>query len=207
MNGLIGKKLGMTSIYDKNGKNVACTIIEAGPCVVTQVRTEDTDGYTAFQLAYGDRKMKNTPKPLMGHFKAAGLEEPLHKVKEFRDMNLEKSLGDEVTVGEVFQEGDKVSVVGTSKGKGFQGVVKRHGFGGVMQQTHGQHNRLRAPGSLGNSSFAAKVMKGMRMGGHMGNEQVKLRRLQVLKVFPDQNLILVKGAVPGHKGAYVFIEK
>lgn len=207
MNGLIGKKLGMTSVYDKNGKNVACTIIEAGPCVVTQVRTEDTDGYTAIQLAYGDRKMKNTPKPLMGHFKAAGLEEPLHKVKEFRDMNLEKSLGDEITVGEVFQEGDKVSVVGTSKGKGFQGVVKRHGFGGVMQQTHGQHNRLRAPGSLGNSSFAAKVFKGMRMGGHMGHEQVKLRRLQVLKVFPDQNLILVKGAVPGHKGAYVFIEK
>ena len=207
MNGLIGKKLGMTSVYDKHGKNVACTIIEAGPCVVTQVRTEDTDGYTAIQLAYGDRKMKNTPKPLMGHFKAAGLEEPLHKVKEFRDMNLEKNLGDEVTVGEVFQEGDKVSVVGTSKGKGFQGVVKRHGFGGVMQQTHGQHNRLRAPGSLGNSSFAAKVFKGMRMGGQMGNEQVKLRRLQVLKVFPDQNLILVKGAVPGHKGAYVFIEK
>ncbi len=197
----------MTSVYDKYGKNVACTIIEAGPCVVTQVRTEDTDGYSAIQLAYGDRKMKNTPKPLMGHFKAAGLEEPMHKVKEFRDMNLQKSLGDEVTVGEVFQEGDKVNVVGTSKGKGFQGVVKRHGFGGVMQQTHGQHNRLRAPGSLGNSSFAAKVMKGMRMGGHMGNEQVKLRRLQVLKVFPDQNLILVKGAVPGHKGAYVFIEK
>lgn len=207
MNGLIGKKLGMTSIYDSNGKNVACTIIEAGPCVVTQVRTDDTDGYTAIQLAYGDRKLKNTPKPLMGHFKAAGLEEPLHKVKEFRDMNLGKALGEEVTVGEVFQEGDKVSVVGTSKGKGFQGVVKRHGFGGVMQQTHGQHNRLRAPGSLGNSSFAAKVMKGMRMGGHMGNEQVKLRRLQVLKIFPDQNLILVKGAVPGHKGAYVFIEK
>jgi large subunit ribosomal protein L3 len=207
VNGLIGKKLGMTSIYDSKGKNVACTIIEAGPCVVTQVRTEDTDGYTAIQLAYGDRKHKNTPKPLMGHFKVAGLEDPLHKVKEFRDMNLAKSLGDEVTVGEVFQEGDKVSVVGTSKGKGFQGVVKRHGFGGVMQQTHGQHNRLRAPGSLGNSSFAAKVMKGMRMGGHMGNEQVKLRRLQVLKVFPDQNLILVKGAVPGHKGAYVFIEK
>jgi large subunit ribosomal protein L3 len=207
VNGLIGKKIGMTSIYDNNGKNVACTIIEAGPCVVTQVRTEDNDGYTAIQLAYGDRKTKNTPKPLMGHFKAAGLEEPLHKVKEFRDMNIAKSLGDEITVGEVFQEGDKVSVVGTSKGKGFQGVVKRHGFGGVMQQTHGQHNRLRAPGSLGNSSFAAKVMKGMRMGGHMGNEQVKLRRLQVLKVFPDQNLILVKGAVPGHKGAYVFIEK
>lgn len=207
MNGLIGKKLGMTSIYDNNGKNVACTIIEAGPCVVTQVRTEDIDGYTALQLSYGDRKQKNTPKALMGHFKAAGLEDPLHKVKEFRDMNLSKQLGEEVTVADVFAEGDKVSVVGTSKGKGFQGVVKRHGFGGVMQQTHGQHNRLRAPGSLGNSSFAAKVMKGMRMGGQMGNEQVKLRRLQVLKVFPEQNLILVKGAVPGHKGAYVFIEK
>jgi len=207
VNGLIGKKLGMTSIYDNNGKNVACTIIEAGPCVVTQVRTENIDGYTALQLSYGDRKQKNTPKALMGHFKAAGLEDPLHKVKEFRDMNLSKQLGEEVTVADVFAEGDKVSVVGTSKGKGFQGVVKRHGFGGVMQQTHGQHNRLRAPGSLGNSSFAAKVMKGMRMAGQMGNEQVKLRRLQVLKVFPEQNLILVKGAVPGHKGAYVFIEK
>lgn len=207
MNGLIGKKLGMTSVYDKYGKNVACTIIEAGPCVVTQVRTDETDGYSAMQLAYGDRKVKNTPKPLMGHFKAAGLEEPLHKVKEFRDMNLEKSLGDEITVGEVFQEGDRVSVFGNSKGKGFQGVVKRHSFAGVGQSTHGQHNRLRAPGSIGNASFAAKVFKGMRMGGQMGNEQVKLRRLQVLKVFPDQNLILVKGAVPGHKGAYVFIEK
>lgn len=197
----------MTSIFDSTGKNVACTIIEAGPCVVTQVRTEETDGYKALQLAYGDRKEKNTPKALMGHFKAAGLEEPLHKVKEFRGMDLAKQLGEEVTVADVFAEGDKVSVVGTSKGKGFQGVVKRHGFGGVMQQTHGQHNRLRAPGSLGNSSFAAKVMKGMRMAGQMGNEQVKLRRLKVLKVFPEQNLILVKGAVPGHKGAYVFIEK
>lgn len=207
MNGLIGKKIGMTSIYDNNGKNVACTIIEAGPCVVTQVRTEETDGYSALQLAYGDRKAKNTPKPLMGHFKKAGLEDPLHKVKEFRDMSVSRQLGEEVSVADVFAEGDKVSVVGTSKGKGFQGVVKRHGFGGVMQQTHGQHNRLRAPGSLGNSSFAAKVMKGMRMAGQMGNAQVKLRRLQVLKVFPEQNLILVKGAVPGHKGAYVFIEK
>ena len=207
MNGLIGKKIGMTSIYDNNGKNVAVTIIEAGPCVVTQIRTEETDGYSALQLAFGDRKTKNTPKALMGHFSKAGLEEPLHKVQEFRDSNLSKNLGDEVTVTDIFVEGDKVLVTGTSKGKGFQGVVKRHGFGGVMQQTHGQHNRLRAPGSLGNSSFAAKVMKGMRMGGHMGNERVKLRRLQVLKVFPDQNLILVKGAVPGHKGAYVFIEK
>lgn len=207
MNGLIGKKIGMTSIYDNNGKNVAVTIIEAGPCVVTQVRTEENDGYTGLQLAFGDRKVKNTPKSLMGHFKKAGLEEPLHKVQEFRDMNVPKNIGEEITVADVFNEGDKVVVTGTSKGKGFQGVVKRHGFGGVMQQTHGQHNRLRAPGSLGNSSFAAKVMKGMRMGGHMGHEQVKIRKLQILKVFPDQNILLIKGAIPGHKGAYVTIEK
>jgi large subunit ribosomal protein L3 len=207
VNGLIGKKIGMTSIYDTNGKNVAVTIIEAGPCVVTQVRTEANDGYTALQLAFGDRKTKNTPKPLMGHFKKAGLEEPLHKVQEFRDMDLSKNLGDEISVADVFAEGDKVVVTGTSKGKGFQGVVKRHGFGGVMQQTHGQHNRLRAPGSLGNSSFAAKVMKGMRMGGHMGHAQVKVRKLQIIKVFPDQNILLIKGAIPGHKGAYVTIEK
>ncbi|MBN8683624.1 MAG: 50S ribosomal protein L3 [Chitinophagales bacterium] len=206
MNGLIGKKLGMTSIYDNNGKNVACTIIEVGPCVVTQVRTQENDGYEALQLAYGERKLKNTPAPLKGHFEKAGTE-PLYKVREFRNMNLSKSLGDEVKLEEVFNEGDRVIVTGTSKGKGFQGVVKRHGFGGVMQQTHGQHNRLRAPGSLGNSSFAAKVMKGMRMAGHMGADQVKVRRLQVLKVFPDQNLLLVKGAIPGHKGAYVTIEK
>ncbi len=206
MNGLIGKKIGMTSIYDNNGKNVACTIIEAGPCVVTQVLNDENDGYNAVQLAYGERKAGNTPAPLAGHFEKAGTA-PKHKVLEFRDMSLNKSLGDLVTVSEVFQEGDKVSVVGTSKGKGFQGVVKRHGFGGVMQQTHGQHNRLRAPGSLGNSSFAAKVMKGMRMAGQMGNKRIKVRRLQILKVFPDQNIILIKGAVPGHKGAYVVIEK
>ena len=206
MNGLIGKKIGMTSIFDKTGKNVACTIIEAGPCVVTQVLTEDTDGYSALQLAYGERKASKTPAAMAGHFEKAGTA-PKHKVLEFRGMNVEKSLGDLVTVSEVFQEGDKVSVVGTSKGKGFQGVVRRHGFGGVMEQTHGQHNRLRAPGSLGNSSFAAKVMKGMRMAGQMGNKQIKVRRLQVLKIFPDQNLLLIKGAVPGHKGAYVVIEK
>jgi large subunit ribosomal protein L3 len=206
VNGLIGKKVGMTSVYDNNGKNVAVTIIEAGPCIVTQVRNEDTDGYSALQLAFGERKPKNTPAPLAGHFEKAGTA-PKHKVLEFRDMNLPKSLGEIITVSDVFAEGDKVVVTGTSKGKGFQGVVRRHGFGGVMQQTHGQHNRLRAPGSLGNSSFAAKVFKGMRMGGHMGNEQVKVRRLQIIKVFPDQNLILIKGAVPGHKGAYVVIEK
>lgn len=206
MNGLIGKKIGMTSIYDKNGKNVACTIIEAGPCVVTQVRTPERDGYKAIQLAYGERKVKNTPKAMLGHFEKAGTA-PKSEVMEFRDSSLSKNLGDLVTVSEVFAEGDSVSVSGTSKGKGFQGVVRRHGFGGVMEQTHGQHNRLRAPGSIGNSSFAAKVMKGMRMAGQMGNDNVKVRRLKVLKVFEDQNLILIKGAVPGHKGAIVVLEK
>ena len=196
----------MTSVYDAYGKNVACTIIEAGPCVVTQVLSEEEDGYSALQLAYGERKSSKTPAALATHFEKAGTA-PKHKVLEFRDMNLEKALGDLVKVEDVFQEGDKVSVVGTSKGKGFQGVVKRHGFAGVMEQTHGQHNRLRAPGSLGNSSFAAKVMKGMRMGGQMGNKRVKVRRLQILKVFPEQNLLVIKGAVPGHKGAYVIIEK
>lgn len=196
----------MTSVYDKSGKNIACTIIEAGPCVVTQVRTEDNDGYSALQLAYGERKVKNTAKGLLGHFDKAGTA-PKAKVLEFRDMNIAKDLGDLVTVADIFNEGDRVSIVGTSKGKGFQGVVKRHGFGGVMQQTHGQHNRLRAPGSLGNSSFAAKVMKGMRMAGQMGNVRTKIRHLQIVKVFPDQNLILIKGAVPGHKGAFVVIEK
>ncbi len=196
----------MTSVYDSTGKNVACTVIELGPCVVTQVLTTDNDGYSALQLAYGERKVKNTPAALIGHFDKAGVT-PKAEVLEFRDMNLNKSLGDTITVEEVFAEGDKVSVVGTSKGKGFQGVVRRHGFGGVMQQTHGQHNRLRAPGSLGNSSFAAKVMKGMRMAGQMGNVNVKVRRLKVVKIFADQNLILIKGAVPGHKGAVVVIEK
>lgn len=196
----------MTSVYDGAGKSIACTIIEVGPCVVTQVRTTDNDGYEALQLAYGDRKVKNTPAGLIGHFDKAG-SVPKAEVLEFRGMVISKELGETITVDEVFAEGDKVSVVGTSKGKGFQGVVKRHGFGGVMQQTHGQHNRLRAPGSLGNSSFAAKVMKGMRMGGQMGNERVKVRRLKVVKVFAEQNLMLIKGAVPGHKGAFVVIEK
>jgi len=206
VNGLIGKKLGMTSIYDGTGKSIACTIIEVGPNVVTQVRTTDNDGYEALQLAYGDRKVKNTPAGLIGHFDKAGTT-PKAEVLEFRGMTTSKDLGETISVDEIFAEGDKVSVVGTSKGKGFQGVVKRHGFGGVMQQTHGQHNRLRAPGSLGNSSFAAKVMKGMRMAGQMGNERVKVRRLRVVKVFADQNLMLIKGAVPGHKGAFVVIEK
>jgi large subunit ribosomal protein L3 len=206
VNGLIGKKLGMTSVYDSSGKNIACTIIEVGPCVVTQVRTTETDGYEALQLAFGDRKVKNTPKPLIGHFDKANTL-PKSEVKEFRGMTLSKDLGDTVTVNEVFNEGDKVDVSGLSKGKGFQGVVKRHGFGGVMQQSHGQHNRLRAPGSLGNSSFAAKVMKGMRMAGQTGNTSVKVRRVQIVKVFAEQNLLLIKGAVPGHKGTVLVIEK
>lgn len=196
----------MTSVFDKNGKSVACTIIEAGPCVVTQVKSSDADGYSALQLAFGEQKEKHSNKPMIGHFAKAGTT-PKSEVAEFRDMNLSKSLGEEVNVSEVFAEGDKVTVCGTSKGKGFQGVVRRHGFGGVMEQTHGQHNRMRAPGSLGNSSFAAKVMKGMRMAGQMGNKSIKVRRLQVIKVFADQNLILIKGAVPGHKGATVILEK
>jgi large subunit ribosomal protein L3 len=206
VNGLIGKKIGMTSVYDSTGRNIACTVIEVGPCVVTQVLTKEHDGYSALQLAFGDRKVKNTPAGLIGHFDKAGTT-PKAEVLEFRDMSISKSLGEEITVSEIFEEGDKVNVLGTSKGKGFQGVVRRHGFGGVMQQTHGQHNRLRAPGSLGNSSFAAKVMKGMRMGGQMGNVNVKVRRLKVVKIFAEQNLILIKGAVPGHKGAVVVIEK
>jgi large subunit ribosomal protein L3 len=206
VNGLIGKKIGMTSINDKDGKNVACTVIEAGPCVVTQVKTSDSDGYSSLQLAFGEKKVKSTTDPLLGHFEKASTA-PKARVREFRDSTLEKTLGDIVTVSDVFVEGDKVNVSGISKGKGFQGVVRRHGFAGVMEQTHGQHNRQRAPGSLGNSSFAAKVMKGMRMAGQMGNKQIKVRRLSILKVFPEQNLILIKGAVPGHKGAYLMIEK
>ncbi len=196
----------MTSIYDATGKNIAVTVIELGPCVVTQVKTEDTDGYSALQLGYGEAKAKNTNRPLMGHFEAAGTT-PKREVIEFRDMNLSKSLGETITLTEVFAEGDDVSVVGTSKGKGFQGVVKRHGFSGVGSSTHGQHDRSRAPGSLGNSSFAAKVMKGMRMAGRMGGDRIKVRKLKVVKIFAEQNLILVKGAVPGHKDSFLIIEK
>ncbi len=207
MNGLIGKKVGMTNIFDAKGRNVACTVIEVGPCVVTQVKTEDTDGYNALQLAFGESKMKNTPRPLIGHFKQAGTG-PKSKVVEFRDFNLvQKSLGDIVKVDELFAEGDKLDAVGTSKGKGFQGVVKRHGFGGVGMQTHGQHNRLRAPGSVGASSFPSKVVKGLRMAGRDGGTRVKIKNLQVLKVLADRNLLLVKGAVPGHKGSIVILEK
>lgn len=206
MNGLIGKKIGMTSVFDASGRNVACTVIEAGPCVVTQVKTEATDGYDAIQLGFGEAKAKNTPNPLLGHFKKAGTE-PKRKLVEFRDFNVAKQLGDVVKVEDIFTEGDKVSAVGISKGKGFQGVVKRHGFGGVGESTHGQHNRLRAPGSIGASSYPSKVIKGMRMAGRDGGDRIKVKNLRVVKILPEQNLILVRGAVPGHKGSIIVIEK
>ncbi len=206
MDGLIGRKIGMTSIYDDTGRNVACTVIEAGPCAITQVKRPETDGYYAIQLGYLDAKDKNTTKALKGHFAKAGSTSK-RKLVEFRDAELDKGLGDVVTVADVFEEGDVVDVVGTSKGKGFQGVVKRHNFRGVGDATHGQHNRLRAPGSIGAASYPAKVIKGMRMAGQMGNKRVKAQNLVILKIFPEKNLILVKGAVPGHKGAFVIIEK
>ncbi|MDX1478608.1 MAG: 50S ribosomal protein L3, partial [Saprospiraceae bacterium] len=192
MNGLIGKKIGMTSVYDAAGRNVACTVVQAAPNVVTQVKTEEADGYNALQLGYGEAKAKRTSKPLMGHFEKAGTG-PKKKLVEFRDFNIEKSRGDLITVDEVFAEGDYVSAVGTSKGKGFQGVVKRHGFAGVGDATHGQHNRMRAPGSIGMSSDPSRVFKGMRMGGQTGNRRVKVTNLEVVKIFPEQNLILIKG--------------
>lgn len=206
MNGIIGKKIGMTSVYDANGSSVACTVIQAGPCVVTQVKDVSSDGYFALQLGFDEAKDKNTTKQLKGHFERAQTT-PKRKLVEFRDFKIAKQLGDTITVDEVFTEGDKVSIVGTSKGKGFQGVVKRHGFGGVGESTHGQHNRLRAPGSIGACSYPARVFKGMRMAGRTGNDRVKIKSLKVLKVFPEQNLIVVKGAVPGCKGSYVTIEK
>lgn len=207
MNGLIGKKIGMTSVYDSTGKSVACTVIEAGPCVVTQVKTSETDGYTALQLAFGDAKERNTSKPLQGHFEKANTD-PKHKLAEFRDFSVvEKALGEIIKVDEVFAEGDVLNAVGTTKGKGFQGVVKRHGFAGVGGATHGQHNRQRAPGSMGASSYPSRVFKGKRLPGRTGGDHVKVKNLKVLKVFADQNLILIKGAIPGHKGAYVILEK
>lgn len=204
MPGLIGKKLGMTSVYSAEGKNIPCTIIEAGPCVVTQVKKADTDGYEAVQIAYGEKKEKNTPKALQGHFKKAGVT-PKRKVVEVDGLQ-DSKIGDEITV-EMFIEGEWVDVIGTSKGKGFQGVVKRHGFAGVGDATHGQHNRLRAPGSLGAGSTPSRVMKGMKMAGRMGGKRVKQTNLEVVKVYNDKNLIVLKGSVPGPKGSYVVIEK
>lgn len=205
MSGLIGRKIGMTSIFDENGKNIPCTVLEAGPCVVTQVRTEEVDGYNALQLGFDDKAEKRANKAEQGHVKKAGTS-PKKKVVEFRDFEGEYKLGDTLGV-DLFVEGEFVDVVGTSKGKGFQGVVKRHGFGGVGQATHGQHNRLRAPGSIGAASYPARVFKGMKMAGRMGGERVTVQNLRVLKVVPEKNLIVVKGAVPGHKNAYVTIEK
>ena len=205
MSGLIGKKIGMTSIYSAAGKNVPCTIIEAGPCVVTQVKTIEKDGYSAVQLAFDDKKEKHTSSAMKGHFAKASTA-PKRKIAEFRSFETERSLGDTITV-DLFNEGEFVDVIGNSKGKGFQGVVKRHGFGGVGMGTHGQHNRLRAPGSLGASSYPSRVFKGMRMAGQTGGGRVKIQNLIVLKVLPEQNLIVIQGAIPGPKGSYVMIEK
>ena len=205
MSGLIGKKIGMTSIFDESGKNMPCTVIKVGPCVVTQVRTEDNDGYDAIQLGFDDKTEKSANKAEIGHSKKAGTSVK-KKVIEFQGFDSEYKLGDVITVDH-FVEGEFVDVTGTSKGKGFQGVVKRHGFAGVGQATHGQHNRLRAPGSIGAASYPARVFKGMRMAGRMGTDTVKVQNLKVLKVIADQNLLVVKGCVPGHKNAYLKIEK
>ncbi len=205
MSGLIGKKVGMTSIFDENGKNIPCTVIEAGPCVVTQVRTEEVDGYNALQLGFDDKAEKRANKAEMGHIKKAGTS-PKKKVVEFREFEGEHKLGDTIGV-DLFEEGEFVDVSATSKGKGFQGVVKRHGFAGVGQATHGQHNRLRAPGSIGAASYPARVFKGMKMAGRMGGGRVTVQNLRVLKVVPEKNLLVLKGCVPGHKNAYITIEK
>jgi len=205
MSGLIGKKVGMTSIFDDNGKNIPCTVIQAGPCVVTQVRTEEVDGYEALQLGFDDKTEKSSTKAELGHAKKAGTTVKRH-VAEFQGYDEDYKLGDTITV-EHFEEGEFVDIAGTSKGKGFQGVVKRHGFAGVGQATHGQHNRLRAPGSIGAASYPARVFKGMKMAGQMGNEKVKVQNLRVLKVVPEKNLLVVKGSIPGHKNTYVTIQK
>ena len=205
MSGLIGKKIGMTSLFDENGKNIPCTVIEAGPCVVTQVRTNEVDGYSALQLGFDDKAEKHATKADLGHFKKAGTSAK-KKVVEFQGFEESYKLGDNITV-ELFSEGEFVDVQGVSKGKGFQGVVKRHGFGGVGQATHGQHNRLRAPGSVGASSYPSRVFKGMRMAGRMGGDNVKVQNLRVLKVVAEKNLLVVKGAIPGCKNSYVIIQK
>jgi len=208
MPGLIGKKIGMTSVFGADGKNIPCTVIEAGPCVVTQVRTVEKDGYAAIQLAYDEKKEKHTSGGLLGHFKKAQTT-PKRKLVEFpTDFSRALQLGDQVTVSEVFtDDGGWVDVSGISKGKGFQGPVKRHGFGGVGGQTHGQHNRLRAPGSVGASSWPSRVFKGKKMAGQMGGDKVKILNLKVIKVLPESNLLLVKGSIPGANGSYVIIEE
>ena len=210
MSGIIGKKIGMTSIFSADGRNVACTLVEAGPCVVTQVKNVESDGYNAVQLSYGERKEKNTPKPLIGHFKKAGTT-PKQKVVEFRDFRVEfdgqVDMGKTVVSDKIFVEGDFIDAIGTSKGKGFQGVVKRHGFAGVGGATHGQHNRLRHPGSIGACSWPSRVFKGMRMAGRTGGNRVKVLNLKVLKIYPEKNLLLVSGSIPGAKNSFVILEK
>lgn len=204
MSGLIGKKIGMTSVFGADGKNIPCTVIEAGPCVVTQIKTEEKDGYSAVQISFDDKKEKNTTSSLLGHFKKAGTT-PKRKVVEFTSFEQEFNLGDVITV-DIFEDDDWVDVTGISKGKGFQGVVKRHGFAGVGGQTHGQHNRQRKPGSLGASSYPSRVFKGKRLPGRTGGEQVKVINLKILKKLPENNLLLVKGSIPGAKGSYLLIE-
>lgn len=210
MPGIIGRKVGMTSIYGPEGENIACTVIEAGPCVVTQVKNVETDGYRAVQLSFGEKKEKNTSKAMIGHFKKASTTAK-RNVAEFRDFRKEfegiVELGKEIRVQDVFKEGDFIDAVGTSKGRGFQGVVKRHGFSGVGGATHGQHDRMRAPGSMGNASFAARVIKGKRLPGRMGNQRTKLTNLQVVKIMPDENLIVISGSVPGAKNSTVILQK
>ena len=205
MPGLLGKKIGMTSVFSADGKNVPCTVIEVGPCVVTQIKTVETDGYAALQLGFQEAKDKHTTKPMAGHFKKAGVK-PQRHLAEFKNFENEYKLGDTLTV-DVFEGTDFVDVIGVSKGKGFQGVVKRHGFGGVGQATHGQDDRLRAPGSIGACSYPAKVFKGMRMAGQMGNERVTVQNLQIIKILPENNLLVLKGSVPGSKGSIISIVK
>lgn len=207
MSGIIGKKVGMTSLFDANSKNIACTVIEAGPCYVTQIKTKEVDGYDAIQLAFDDKKEKHTTKAELGHFAKAGIT-PKRKLVEFTrfEEGHRKAFGDEVLV-DVFQEGEFIDVVGTSKGKGFQGVIRRHGFSGVGGATHGQHNRLRAPGSVGASSWPSRVFKGLRMAGQTGNHRVKTINLQIVKIVKEKNLLLVKGSVPGPNGSYVILER
>ena len=205
MSGLIGKKIGMTSFFDANGKYVPCTVIEVGPCVVTQVKTNEKDGYSALQLAFDEKKDKHTSSAMKGHFELSKTT-PKRKIVEFRSFEETKNLGDILTV-ELFAEGEYVDIVGTSKGKGFQGVVKRHGFGGVGGSTHGQHDRQRAPGSLGASSDPSRVFKGMRMAGRMGGDRKKIQNLVIVKIMPEKNLLLIKGSIPGAKGSYVTIQK
>ncbi len=205
MPGLIGKKIGMTSVFSAEGKNIPCTVVEVGPCVVTQIKTVEKDGYSALQLGFEDKKEKHTTKAELGHFKKSDTT-PKRHLAEFKDFDQEYKLGDQITV-DLFTDKDFVDVIGTSKGKGFQGVVKRHGFGGVQQSTHGQHNRLRAPGSIGACSYPAKIFKGMRMAGRLGGDSVTVQNLQVLKVIPENNLLVIKGSLPGCKGAIVIVNK